>query len=109
MLLNTLLIEASRSARAFHSDSYAWKLAFTSSSRLRCDVSITLRCTKNAVTANRTVSASEVDSRIFQSNDSRTNLISSPPDTSTARQELEGTLFQTCCCGASVHSPFRKS
>ena len=61
------LTEDSSSARDLSSEVYAWKLLCTSSSRLSDTVCRMWRSTISPVMANKTVSATEVESRIFVS------------------------------------------
>ena len=69
--LRIRLTDASLLRRDCHSDLYAWKLACTSSSRVRAVVSSAFFSTIQPVTANNTVMATEVESRIFHSSEMR--------------------------------------
>src|SRR5882724_6071557 len=73
MRLITRLTAASVWARERHRESYARKLACTSSSTLADIARVALSWTIQPTSANNNVKAMEVASRIFQSSDKREN------------------------------------
>ena len=79
VLLRIAATEASVSDRARHKESYASKLACTSSCKLRLVVSSVCRCSRTAVTANSVVSTTEVESQMRESSESRGNRIARDP------------------------------
>src|SRR5579872_4112092 len=105
-----LLTEDRSSARDFHKDVYAWKLAWTSSSRLSDIVLVMWVSTISPVMANSTVTATEVESRIFHNSDNRENqrgIIWALPDT-CRRWKLAGSHGRICRGAAREQTRFRK-
>src|SRR5688572_23194031 len=98
IVLRIRLTEESKSARAFNNELYAWKLLRTSSSRLSERVREICVRTSWPVIANKIVTATEVESRIFASNGSlegRREIISALQDRSR-RWEPADTASRTC-------------
>src|SRR5579871_715864 len=111
MRLITKLTAASVSARERHNESYARKLACTSSSRLADIARVALSCTIQPITANSNVSAMDVDSRIFHSNDKRENEanITFSPDKSLDLPSPADTRGHIYSCAGSKDIRLRKS
>src|SRR5579871_1201370 len=109
-LLRMLLTDDNSSTREFHNDVYAAKLAWTSSSRLSDIVLVMWFRTIWPVMANNTVTATDVDNRIFQSKDSRENhlgIIAALPDT-FRRYSPADTPARICSGAAPEQIRFRK-
>src|ERR1700685_1121193 len=109
MVLRIRLTLRSKSSCAFHNDSYAWKLAPTSCSRLSDVVWMALRSTIQPVSAKSSVMATEVESKIFQSSDKRENDEIMVWHRRPGRHRSPAdNLYRTCPCAEPEYSRFRK-